>query len=71
MIGFKLRQIDIMVTGAQAGDRFFFACWCSVFLHLFMINDRADSGHSGQVPNRHNSEEDGQDECRSGSPMYL
>ncbi|KIM84461.1 hypothetical protein PILCRDRAFT_818025 [Piloderma croceum F 1598] len=41
-----LGQIDIMVTGAQAGDRFFFAY----------------SGHSGQVPNRHNSEEDGQDE---------
>ncbi|KIM86871.1 hypothetical protein PILCRDRAFT_815306 [Piloderma croceum F 1598] len=41
-----LKEIDVMVAGAQAGDRFFFAY----------------SGHSSQVENRHNSEEDGKDE---------
>jgi len=41
-----LRQIDELVEGAQPGDHFFF--------HY--------SGHSGQVTNRTNSEEDGMDE---------
>ena len=36
-----------------------------------MINDYADSGHSGQVLDRHDSEEDGQDECQSDPLMYL
>jgi hypothetical protein len=36
MVGLKLRQIDVMVAGAKAGDRFFFACQCSHFLlHVF------------------------------------
>ncbi|KZP14178.1 hypothetical protein FIBSPDRAFT_1048949 [Athelia psychrophila] len=41
-----LRAIDNLVDDAQAGD------------HLFFYY----SGHSGQVTNRHNSEEDGKDE---------
>ena len=60
-----------MVHGAQAGDHFFFACWCHAFLYIILIiDDPADSGHSGQVTNRNNSEEDGQDEGWSDSSSY-
>ncbi|KAF7967801.1 hypothetical protein HWV62_32991 [Athelia sp. TMB] len=41
-----VKSIDDLVRDAQAGDHFFFYY----------------SGHSGQVTNRHNSEEDGKDE---------
>ena len=63
----KLREIDAMVTGAQAGDHFFFACRFPLSLnaHLLMIDICPDSGHSSQMPNRRNSEEDGKDECLS------
>jgi hypothetical protein len=58
----KLSQIDNMVHSAQAGDQFFFACLSPFYPYLIMTDDRADSGHSGQVTNRRGSEEDERDE---------
>lgn len=63
---FKLRAIDNLVDDAQAGDHLFFYCEFPSDLDVHSIsNALADSGHSGQVTNRHNSEEDGKDEGAS------
>jgi hypothetical protein len=35
------------------------------FLSLLVLSSEIDCGHTIQVPNRHNTEEDGLDECRS------
>jgi hypothetical protein len=60
----KLRQIDELVKGAQPGDHFFFHCTqYPHYFHAYVSNGSClDSGHSGQVTNRTNSEEDGMDE---------